>query len=72
MLINLKNSCIKADKITAITKAVIPASYSTPECYTMCVYLEEVAEPIIHTYKDEYERDTEYTTIIDACTHLIE
>lgn len=71
MLIGLKDSCIRADKITAITKSVVPASYSTPEYYTMCVYLDEVAQPIIHTYEDMDVRDAEYQEIIQACTTLI-
>ena len=66
MLISLKDSCIRADKITAITKSIVPASYSTPEYYTMCVYLDEVSQPIIHTYEDVDVRDTEYQTIVNA------
>ena len=66
MFIHLKDSTIKLSKVTAITKGVMPATNFTPTYYTMIVCLEDVAQPIVHTYETEEERNEIFTEFRDA------
>lgn len=63
MLIHLKDSTFRLDKVTAITKGVLPETNYTPLYYTMCVYVEGSAQPIVHTYETEEERNENYTLV---------
>lgn len=65
MYIHLKDSTIKLQKVTALTKGIIPETNYTPVYYTMCVYVEGGAQPIVHTYESEQERDEVFVEFRD-------
>lgn len=70
MFIHLKDSTIKLTEVVAVTKSVVPETNFTPTYYAMCVYLHGVAQPIVHTYQQEQERDDIFTEFNDALDEL--
>lgn len=66
MFIDLIDSFVRKDSITAVAKSVIPATNFTPEYFTMCVYLLGAAQPLIHTYETEEERNEAYVALCKA------
>ena len=63
MIFDLKDSMFKEECFAAATKSVIPATNFTPAYYTICVYLQSIAQPIVHTYETEEERDRCYDVL---------
>lgn len=65
MFINLIDSNVRIDSIVAVAKSLIPATNFTPEYYTMCIYLQGVSQPLIHSYATETERDDAYNALCE-------
>ena len=57
MFIHTKDSTIKLEKVVALTKGMIPATNFTSEYFTVCVYLEKITQPLVHTFETEQDRD---------------
>lgn len=70
MFIHLKDSTIKLIEVVAVTKSVVPETNFTPTYYAMCVYLKGIAQPIVHTYEHEQERDAIFTEFKDVLDEL--
>ena len=66
MYIYLKDSTIKLSKITAVAKSIVPETNFTPVFYTMVVYLEDVSQPLVHTYETEEARDEVFNMVNNA------
>lgn len=71
MFIHLKDSTIKLTDVVAVTKSVVPETNFTPTYYAMCVYLKGIAQPIIHTYETEEERNEIFTEFRDTLDESI-
>lgn len=69
MFLFLKDSAINVYRICAVTKGNVPATHASPEFFVMNVYLENLDQPLMHTYLDESERDQVYQ---EVCGHLNE
>lgn len=69
MFLFLKDSAINVYRICAVTKGNVPATHASPEIFVMNVYLENLDQPLMHTYLDESERDQVYQ---EVCGYLNE
>ena len=61
MFIHLKDSTIRLESVTAITKGIVTLEDNT--YYTMCVYVVGSLQPLVHTYESEQERDETFLEI---------
>lgn len=58
MFIHLQDATIRVEAVSAIARSIIPATNYTPEYYTIIVYLVGCAQPLLHTYETEEERNS--------------
>lgn len=65
MFIDLVDSFVSKDSITAVAKSIIPETNFTPTYYTMCIYLLGASQPLIHSYESEEDRDAAYTKLCE-------
>ena len=66
MFLHSQDSSIKAEAVIAVTKSVIPTTAYTPVYHTVCVYLEDLQQPIVHTFETEEERDAMFNAFISS------
>lgn len=71
MFIDLVDSYVSRESINAVAKSVIPETNFTPVYYTMCIYLLGAAQPLVHTYETEEERDAAYNKVCELLNEQI-